>query len=161
MAHILTPSILIKENHGFYDELDNKLFTLPFSENDVLKLQETFVSFGIHTIKTKNILDGREIIQTILNSLNYYHNIGCITDAQGLSTSVCDIINHIELQKSRKGDLLIDLEDFLTIHPCFDFIWIELTKEMQNLYSAADIKKIFNIYHVEERMSVLIVMYQE
>jgi hypothetical protein len=162
MANISTPSILGKQNHNFNDEhKDNTLFTLPFSEHDVLELQGLFVALGVHTIKTKNIIDGRRIIQTILQSLNYYHNIGSISDVSGLPINVCDVINHIKLQRSQKGDLLIDLEAFFAVHPCFDFIWIEFTESMKNQYSAKDIKNIFEMYHAQERMSVLIVTYDE
>ena len=164
MANIPTPSIINKKNHDFsYDHEDNKLFTIPFSEQDVLALQEIFVSCGVHTIKTKNVIDGRKIIQTILNSLNYYHNVGCVAETfiHKLPITVCDIISHIKIQKIKKDNLLLDLEGFFAEHPCFDFIWIELTQDIKNQLSSDDIKKIFTMYHVEERMSVLIMTYDE
>lgn len=161
MANISTSSIFGKDAQGFQTTTDKTLFTFPFSEQDVLELQGLFVALGVHVIKTKNISDGRKIIQTILQSLNYYHNIGCVTTIGNLPINICDVINHIKLQKSQKGDLLVDLEDFFAVHPCFDFIWIELTEDMKTQYSSNDIKKIFDMYHVEERMPVLIVTYDE
>lgn len=163
MANISTSSIFGKDTQNFQTTThkDEILFTFPFSEQDVLELQGMFVALGVHVIKTKNIFDGRKIIQTILQSLNYYHNIGCVTNVGKLPVNICDIISHIRLEKSHKGDLLVDLEDFFTVHPCFDFIWIELTEDMKTQYSSNDIKKIFDMYHVEERMPVLIVNYEE
>lgn len=165
MENIPTPSIVNKKIHNFSQghEEDNKLFTIPFSEHDVLALQEIFISCGVHTIKTKNVIDGRRIIQTILNSLNYYQNVGCIVDAflHTLPITVCDIISHIKSQKIQKNNLLIDLEEFFTEHPTFDFVWIELTQNIKNELSLEDIKKIFTMYHAEERMSVLIMTYDE
>ncbi len=82
MANISTSFILGKHTQDFYDDYrSDKLFTLPFSEHDVLSLQEKFIALGVHIIKTKNVVDGRAIIQTILNSLNYYHNISCVTQS--------------------------------------------------------------------------------
>ena len=73
MANISTPSIFRKKAHEFQTVTHNEtIFTIPFSEQDVLELQGIFVALGVHTIKTKNIIDGRQIITTILNSLNYY-----------------------------------------------------------------------------------------
>lgn len=162
MANISTPSMFNKKNQDFQSvSKDDTVFTFPFSEQDVLDLQGIFVALGVHIIKTKNILDGRAIIKTILNSLNYYHNIGCVTDAEDLPVNVCDIINHIKLQKSHRGNLLTDLEDFFSIHPCFDFVWIEFTEDIKKEYSCNDIKNIFDMYHVEERMPVVIVVYEE
>ncbi|MDP3788009.1 MAG: hypothetical protein Q8Q60_01665 [Candidatus Chromulinivorax sp.] len=162
MANISTPSILGKQFLAFHDDnQDTKLFTFPFSEHDVLELQEIFVALGVHTIKAKNIVDGRRIITTILQSLNYYHNVGCITEMNQLPVNVCDILNHIILQKSQRGDLLHDLEDFFSIYSYFDFIWIELTHDMKKQYAYEDIKNIFDMYHAEERMPVVIVTYDE
>ena len=163
MANLSTSSMFGKHEQDLYENnhKDSKLFTLPFSEYDVLVLQEIFVTLGVHTIKVKNVADGRHIIQTILKSLNYYHNIGSVTKIDGLSVLVCDIMKHIGLQQSQRNNLLIDLEEFFAVHPCFDFIWIEFTQEIKNQCSADDIKKMFDMYHVEERMPVLIVMYEE
>jgi hypothetical protein len=165
MANLSTSSIFDKHEQNFCDNdhhhKDLKLFTLPFSEYDVLVLQEIFVTLGVHTIKTKNVIDGRQIIQTILKSLNYYHNVGSVTQIEGLPVFTCDIMKHIGLQFSQRNNLLIDLEEFFAVHPCFDFIWIEFTQEIKSQCSIEDIKNLFDIYHVNERMPVLIVMYEE
>ena len=161
MANISTSSIFHKEDHDFNMIIHEKLFTLPFSEQDVLELQEIFVTLGVHTIKTKNIAQGRKIIKIILDSLNYYHNIGCVTQEKDTPITTCDILKHIVLEKIEKGDLLTNLEDFLAVHPCFDFIWIEFTENLKKEFSYKAVKNIFDMYHVEERMSVLIVTYDE
>lgn len=139
----------------------NKIFTLPFTESDVLYLQDMFISPGIHEIRTTTIKQGRCIMQTILDSLKYFHAIGCITNESGLSDFVCDIQRHIALDSSYNHDAIANLEYFLTIHPCFDFIWIELTDKIAHMYTIDHIKNIFNMYQANERMSVIIVQYYE
>lgn len=162
MANLSTSSMLGKHTQDFYNkDKSGKLFSLPFSEEDVLMLQEIFITSGVHTIKTKNVIDGRKIIQTILNSLNYYHNIGSIASTKNLPHNVCDIINHIALQNLRPNNLLMNLEDFFDVHPCFDFIWIELTQDIKKICTIENLKKLFDMYHVEERMPVFIVTYDE
>ena len=162
MVYTSTP--LQNNNHTLcQDDCFNKnIFSLPFCEHDALRLQEIFVTCGIHMIKTKNIIEGRKIIQKILHSLNYFHNIGCISQEHNLPTFVCDIIKHIEFDNNKnKDNFLLDLEDFLTIHPCFDFIWVELSSKMLQQYRQQAIVEIFEMYHVQERMPVILVMYDE
>ena len=109
----------------------------------------------------KNLKKIYHIIKIILDSLNYYHNIGCVAQGQEIPVNTCDILKHIALEKIEKGDLLTNLEDFLAIHPCFDFIWIEFTENLKKEFSYKAVKNIFDMYHVEERMPVLIVTYDE
>lgn len=162
MSQISTSSVFRTSIHDVIEEHHHeKSFSIPFNEYDVLQLQAIFVQPGIHVIKTKNIVDGRKVITTILNSLNYYHNIGCITDINGLSDEVYDIVAHLQLRKYQHENSLVDLEDFFAIYPCFDFIWIEYGESIEKKYALQDIKKIFNMFHVEERMPVLVVKYDE
>jgi hypothetical protein len=161
MANLSTPSLFQKNIQDSPEDQKNTLFTIPFSERDVLTLQEIFVKLGIHTIKTKNSSDGRKIIHTILNSLNYHHNIGSITKKHGLKNNVYDIVNHIRFHQSGFSNLIGDLESFFATYACFDFIWIELTQEINNKLFIHDIKKMFEMYHVKERMTVILVEYEE
>ncbi len=162
MANISTSSIFNKYDYDFDSVVHEKLFKLPFSEQDLLELQEIFVTLGMHIIKVKDMIEGRQIVKIILNSLKYYHNIGCITDVTDLPVNVCNITSHIALQclQNKQGNSLLNLETFLNTHPCFDFIWIELTKNIKKEYSYKTMKNIFDMYHIEERMPVLIVTYE-
>ena len=145
-------------NHKVFQPYNS--FNLPLTEESVLMLQKTFVTCGIQIIKIDTVYQGRIIIKTILDSLKFFDNIGCITFVPDLPVSVCNIINHIRLEKYDQVNLCIDLEDFLTIHPCFDFIWIEYTEQLQKKYTLHDLKKLFEMYHVQERMPVIIVQYE-
>jgi hypothetical protein len=165
MTHTSTPLEHIQHHNPCYADCGNKkIFSLPFCQEDILQLQEIFVTCGIHRIQAKNVADGRKVIQTILHSLNYFHNIGSITQAAGLPNFVCDVIRHVEFDayhNQQPKDLYAYLEQFLTVHPCFDFMWVELSVSMQQQYSLASITKMFEMYHVQERMPVVIVTYEE
>ncbi len=141
----------------------NKLFRLPFSQDDLLVLQAMFTTFGMHTIRAHNHHEGRMIIETILGSLHdYYHTIGVMTniDAIKLDPKICDILQQMSLDLDKRADTTFDLEHFFTIHPCFDFIWIEQTPTIQQEYPIAIMRKIFEMYHVDERMTVIVVEYE-
>lgn len=161
MAHVLIPSAL-KDQHDNFHHNDHKnipLFNLELSEQNVLTLQDIFLTFGIHCIKTDNATAGRKIINTILGSLKYYKNVGAITDRIGLDENVCDILIDIKKQGISTDDIIIDLENFFMIHACFDFIWVELSGSLleQDINS---LKNIFNMYYVQERMPVIFMMYE-
>jgi len=140
---------------------DHNYFDLPLLENDILTLQQVFVTQGVQYIKTKNVESGRKIINMILASLKYYKKIGCVTQNNLLPLTACNILDEIEFEKNRTGNLLFDLENFFTVNPSFDFIWMELSKKLSDEYSCVSIKNIFDMYHVEERLPVLIVTYTE
>lgn len=161
MIHIARDILVSKQSSDLHTNTASKLFTLPLTEINVLDLQAIFVTPGVHTITMKNITEGRTIIQTILKSLNYYHEIGCITFTHDIADKIYDIIDHISFQKEQRETLLLNLEDFFAIHPCFDFIWIEWCEKLQKYSSLDDIKKIFNMYHADERMPVVCIRYEE
>ncbi len=155
-------SSLMNDNYTMclHDCYHKTIFSLPLCQHDIIRLQHLFVTCGVHIIKIKNFLEGRKIIQAILHSLNYFHNIGCISQDHNLPNFVCDIIKHIEFEKNT-DNFLLDLEDFLTVHPCFDFIWVELSTKILQQHTLESMTKIFEMYHAQERMPVLFVMYDE
>ena len=160
MANVLTTSMLDTHNNDSCNEdKEIKYFDSQFSENDVLELQQMFVTFGVHSIKTKDVQSGRKIIQTILGSLKHFQNVGAITHVPGLENSICDILVYIKMQGFCSDDISVDLENFFTIHPCFDFIWVEFANGLE-IKDVASIKNIFEMYHAQDQMPVIFVMYE-
>ena len=161
MANVLTTSMLDTHHKNAYNEdSEIKYFGTDFTEQNILELQQMFVTFGMHYIKTKNIQSGRKIIETILGSLKHFQNVGAITHAPGLQDSICDILVYIKMQGFYSDDISIDLENFFTIHACFDFIWIEFTSLLQTK-DLDQIKNIFEMYHAQDQMPVIFVMYDD
>ena len=159
MASASTPSILSTSYNSFCDNIkETKSFNFQLSEQDVLELQEIFLTFGMHYIKTQNIESGRNIINTILGSLKYYQSIGAITDQAGLQEPVCDILVDMKMQGYYLDTILVNLENYFTVHAGFDFIWVELSASLLD-QDIMNIKNIFDMYHVQESMPVIFVMY--
>lgn len=162
MANVFTPSILNEHYNNFESNYQKSIrtFNVDLSEQDVLSLQEIFLTFGIHCIQTDNVKSGRKIINTILGSLKYYQNIGAVTDVTGLDTTVSDILVDIKMQGIYSGDVIVDLENFFMIHACFDFIWVELSGALLE-QDIINLKNVFNMYYVQERMPVIFMMYNQ
>jgi len=160
MANALTSSMINKyKNESYGQKNNNNFFDTKFSEKDVLELQAMFLTFGIHVIKTKNVHSGRVIMETILGSLKYFKNIGAVTYVSSLPNFACDILEYIKIQGFVSDDMIPDLENFFTMHSCFDFIWVEFTGALYIEYFDG-IKNIFETYHVQDQMPIIFVMYE-
>lgn len=159
MADVATPLL---DKH--YDNLacsdDIQTFNFDLSEQDVLHLQEKFLTFGIHTIKTTNVTTGRKILRSVVGSLKYYQNIGIITYESDIDKKVYDILTDIKNQGLMTHNIIADLEDFFMVHTCFDFVWVEFSKSLSVDY-AIHLKNIFTMYYAQERMPVIFVMYDQ
>ncbi len=98
------------------------------NEQNILYLQNQFLINGFHYFKVKNILDGRKIILTMLNSLNYYNNIACLTSNNNeFRENVFDI--YYTLTKENSTENIDNLVNFFLETFDFDFMWIEESKD--------------------------------
>ena len=100
----------------------------PFSEQDILELQDEFLTNGFHYLTVSNIQTGRKIINTFLSSLNYYQEVGCLTIAdQALVENVSNICKLLE-----NSDYLqnMNFEEFFLEQWYYDFVWIEAIEQL-------------------------------
>ena len=103
----------------------------PFSEKEILYLQELFLTNGCHWLRVKDIHTGRSIVLTLLYSLNYYHDVAYLSiNTMTLDSTMFDVYAHMLEKKYLEGQYY-DMEDFLIEHFYADFLWIEETCELQ------------------------------
>jgi len=130
----------MKDKHNSYrmfceSELDFssllfKVVKQPFSEEDILDLNDTFLTNGTHYLKIDDLSEGRNIIYLFLSSFKfYYQRIGCLT----LSDKPLDAtISNIFFDLQHTG-YISSIEDYFINDFQFDFCWIEYIQEMSNL----------------------------
>lgn len=161
MEKVLTSYPFKKDKKILYNlNKEPVFFSHPFSEYDILELQNIFLSFGIQEIKVKNVKEGRVIIEKILTSLNYFQNIGYISKSHNQNHNYFNIYKNVTEDFEYQGELAPALEDFFIMNPHFDFIFIELTNSLKNTKLCASIKKIFEMCHADERMPVILLTYE-
>lgn len=102
----------------------------PFSEDDILTMHEVLLTPGIHYIAVSSISEGRQAITTFLDSLNYYHKVGCMTLAsEPLShTEVTDVVHDLA-----ERDLLssqVRMGSYFATEFDYDCLWIEAEKPL-------------------------------
>jgi len=133
----------------------------PFSESDVLKLQDTFLTNGIHYIKTTHLKAGRIIIQTFLQSLPIYTEIACLTMHENLDMSVIDMYKELLDNNYLNSTDIRNLEEFF-IDQCFiDFMWIEATQGLLDTSWFAIFEQNIHDFKLCQTMPIIILLYED
>lgn len=106
-----------KINRPFSLKVNTKL---SISEQQILELQDLFLTNGIHHIGVPSFKEGRALMYTFLDALRCYQSVACFTiDGNTLKKPVLDLQKHL-LQK--------DMEHFFVEEFVSDFLWIEQDK---------------------------------
>lgn len=97
------------------------------THRQILDLQEKFLTKGFHHISAKNVAEGRAIIYQFLHALRLYHDVACITvDKSPLKPSITDLYRELVTNDGQ----LNYLENYFTELFIFDFVWIEMAKDL-------------------------------
>jgi hypothetical protein len=104
---------------------------VPLPEEDIIFLQDLFLTNGYHHIKVPSQGSGRIIMHTLLQSMHYYHNVACLTDNSGvpLKKSVTDLCDKITCNYLPECSYE-DVETYFLEQDYIDFMWIELSESL-------------------------------
>lgn len=116
-----------KDNHDYSS--GDRIYTSNLSNNDILILQDIFLTKGLHCLHVDSLKTGRTIIYTIIHSLNYYETIGCITLNQQIPLED-SVINVYQDAYTRFGTSysLDDIENMFLDYWFIEYAWIENSK---------------------------------
>ena len=116
-----------------------KFFDFPLKDLNIIELQNLFMTPKTHYLKSKDIVTGRNLIYTVLKSLNHYHHVGCVTATK----SECldqNILNLSQIRVTKKS-FIETVEIFLVENPNIDFAWVEITAGNTGALSAEQLVK--------------------
>lgn len=152
-AHRKTPA-LVKANLLALSKVINS----PFTEKDILDLQEEFLSNGFHYLKVHDVQDGRRVINTFLYSLkSYYQDVGCLSLANiCLPDSITDIYEMLEWYGYLKHNCL---ESFFIDQWYSDFLWIEATEELLLTPWFCTFSQLLEDFAVHKEIPIFIISY--
>jgi len=135
----------------------------PFSESDILYLHNIFLTHGSHAIRVNNVAQGRTIIAAVLQSLNYYSAVACLSlSDQALENSIFDISYALTL-----GGYLtnhnseIRLEEFFLDQFDVDFMWVEATQELIHQPWFESFMHHLELLKFEHHMPIIVVFYED
>ena len=145
---------------GFIDSLVNaREISQPFSEADIIELHNRFLTPGFHSLKVKNVQEGRSLVYTILASLNHHHNIACLgTVPIALESYVHNIYNTLKEFDAINEQALFDF--FLEEFNC-DFLWIEINTELVAQSWFADFEHMLNDFHIHQYVPIIMLSYEQ
>jgi len=118
---------------------DTSVYHIPLSaesaltDDIIMDLHAMFLTKGIHQVKVCNQKYGRQLVDTLLTSLNYYQNIGFLTldhiTENALYQNVFGLLHecgYLDEHGNHNFDLFLQEAFF------FDFMVIEVTDELKN-----------------------------
>lgn len=134
----------------------------PYSDTDILDLQEKFLTNGFQYFKAQNTPKGRALILTFLKTLGLYHEIACLTlnPTHPLPEYVTDVYYDLSSSGYLNAFEPYFLEEyFLDFY--YDFMWIEATQEL--LLSSWFENVVTNIITmtIDQHIPIVVVVYEE
>lgn len=110
-------------------QLNNRNFAMrSLSEQDILDLQNAFLTFGYHRVPVSSLGWGRTLICSFLSSLSCFSSVSCLTYSRGiLPNGVVSLHEELALATDFSSD---SIDHFLLENFYYDFCWIECTPEL-------------------------------
>ena len=134
-----------------------------FSEQEILDLQDLFLTYGNHYLKVPTHGQGRNIISLFLESFQYqyFSRVACLTVSP---VPLPDAVVSVRDELALSGALAFNhhsLDEFLLNTFYYDFVWVECSQElMQSSWFYYFEKKLID-YNIAQSMPILFVTYEE
>lgn len=134
---------------------ESKRITAPYSESDILYLQNIFTSPGFHQFTVSSVLVGRELILQQLRALKWHQDVGYISTINTASIeaeSIVDLIGQPIDQDS--------VESFFIDQFYYDFLWIEGTRDLMAMPWIYIFEQQILHYRIDQMIPIITVNYQ-
>lgn len=143
-------------NSNFHQLRVNALLT----EDDILLLQDLFLTNGIHCIIAANVLSGRKLMYKFLQSLHYYHNVTCLTANKDrpLKKTVFNLFQSIQEYCGCNCEYQ-EVEYFFLEHCYADFLWVELSEELETNPIGINAFKAMDELNMDRAMPIIKISY--
>jgi hypothetical protein len=144
--------------HLIKDSSSRQLST-KLSVDDILYLQQIFLTTGLHHIVAPNLSIGRRTMHLLLRSMNCFSNAACLTWEHKASLKGYDVLGRLIDYCGQEANMDAIEEYFIEEFEA-DFLWIEMSDAfMQNPFvvQAFNIMHVLNIIH---KIPVVLISYQ-
>lgn len=127
------------------------------SEQHIIELHVRFLTHGFQHIQVPSIKEGRELMATLLGSLDYYHAVACLTQHdEPLPNGTQDMLTQLVEQRYLPNNL----EQFFMDGSDFDFLWIELTPDLIAQPWFDEFKSLIIDHRIDRHMPIVCLSYQ-
>ena len=140
-------------NQSFaHKRLDDNL-----NEQEILLLQDVFLTNGLHTVYAPTIATGRKRIDAFLQSLPMYTYTACVTTQEYTTLPAQSIDVYALLQRTQCSEQ--DIEEFFINQAYFDCMWIEMSPDLLEKPWFEHFCKFLKLY--SQKMPVIKVYYEK
>lgn len=155
--HHTSPRRLVERLHEI------NLITEPFSDSQILDLQEKFLTNGFSYVKASSVVKGRSIINAFLNSLHVYHDPVCLSVAKLpiIQSPVFDLYTELQAGGYLSSFESYYLDEFFIERFYFDFMWIEATRELLISSWFEDVKSKMLDMGLDQHIPIIVVVYEK
>ena len=132
-----------------------------FSEQEILDLQDLFLTYGCNYLTVPTMGQGREIISLFLASFQCFSRTACLTTQPAL---LDDSVVRLHDELALDGALAFDhhrLDDFLLNKFYYDFLWIECSDDLIQAPWFYYFEKKLIDYNIAQSMPILFVSYKD
>ncbi len=129
-------------------------------ENVIIDLHEMFLTKGIHRIKVTNQKYGRQLINNLLRSLNYYQNVAFLSldklQEDGIYHDLYLLLNECGYLDSDGNH---NFDQFFSEAFFFDFMIIEATDQLQDLSWFSELMQSISHLSFDTQLPIIILTY--
>jgi hypothetical protein len=138
----------------------SKRMQYPFTDADIIELQDKFLTTGLHSIKVPNVAEGRFAINTILKSLNCYSNVACLSmhDTE-LESKFFDMYYGLTLGGYVHGNFEQKLDEFFLEQCDVDFLWIEATIQLVEQPWFYSFERKLSQFKIDLQIPIVVLVY--
>ena len=132
----------------------SKHISRSFSEDEIIEIQNEFLTVGFHKVSVHSVSTGRAFMYTFLHSLNCFAKIACITD------SVMQLHQAENLYMKLKDMPFSDQEAWQTFFVedfYYDFLWVESTESLKPWVS--QLKGMIQAHGIDKQLCIMELLY--
>lgn len=137
------------------------LYNQKISENEILYLQDLFLTPGFHQLNLTNLKIARTQLYTILDSLLFYQNpAGLSLQALGFRESMTDLYAEILQAGCLNGpdsNISENLVNFCLDHFYYDFLWIENPRVLETNHWYQQLLELISDFKLDQLMPICLV----
>ena len=149
-------SIIVSSMHQHVFDHDS------LTNNDILLLQEKFLSNGFQYIKVKNLNSGRLIINRFITSLRIYCDMAVVTNEElEPKKNIYNIYNELLIGGYLNPFELGFMEEFFVEEFYFDFLWIEANEKLLKSSWYQHFEKKLIAFKCDQNIPIITLFFQD
>lgn len=128
------------------------------SDQQIIELHIRFLTNGFQHIQVPTVNEGRELMNMLLASLDYYHTVSCLTESDiQLSADIHDVLTHLIEGRYVPNNL----DQFFLDNGDFDFMWLELTPNLLAQPWLEEFKALMIDHKLHMQMPIMCISYEK